>query len=244
MPDCSILHQLIISKFIFKSLACSSGQQQHFTRSHSPYGHLFPNPYLSRRGKSCHFLHKYSFSVGVLHYGNHWKSGSSSHAPQCLTLSYAWLTAESQFVFVVVIPQVDLQLYLQCYIPCLSFPHHFSLIYFRPLNWFFRDGQSEQQFLQLPFVCTVLEEWNCSWEFGRQTVLSNKIKVLVTCYCSPSLEELSCCFLLPCNCKWFIAENLKNTVLDHVFVAALIKIFTKLQHFLSSRMLSNFCKVL
>lgn len=66
----------------------------------------------------------------------------------------------------------------------------------------------------------------------------------MTCYCSASLEELSCCFLLLCSCKWFIAENLKNTVLDHVLVAALIKIFTELQHFLSSRMLYHFCKVL
>lgn len=96
--------------------------------------------------------------------------------------------------------------------------------------------------LQLPFVCTVLDKWNCSWQFGRQTFLSNK--VLVTCYCSAFLEELSCCFLLLCKCKWFIAENLKNTILDLVPVAALIKTFTKLQHFLSGRILPHFCKVL
>lgn len=37
---------------------------------------------------------------------------------------------------------------------------------------------------------------------------------------------------------------MKNTVLDHILVAALIKVFTKIQHFLSSGMLSHFCKVL
>lgn len=60
----------------------------------------------------------------------------------------------------------------------------------------FSDKETERRVLGTPFICAVLEEWNCSWQLSRYTFPSN--------------------------------------------IAVLLKIVTKLQHFLGRKMFFAF----